>query len=89
MRDFLICYDIAQPKRLKKVAKYLYGYALGGQKSALEVPTDAKEVKKIATKLEGLIKPKVDRVLIVEIVGEPMVLGRGNFVKYEEGVIVV
>ena len=89
MKDFLVCYDIAQPKRLKKVAKFLYGYAIGGQKSALDVPADAKEMEQIVSKLEALMKPKVDRVLIVEVVGEPMVLGRADFVKYDEGVIVV
>jgi len=89
VKDFLICYDITQPKRLKKVAKFLYGYAIGGQKSALDVPADTKEIEQIVNKLEGMIKPEVDRVLIVEVVGEPIVLGRANFIKYDEGVIVV
>ena len=41
MENFLVAYDIFDKKRLPKVKKVVYSYALGGQKSALEAPLDA------------------------------------------------
>ena len=41
-RNYLVCYDIADKKRLAKVRKVAYSYALGGQKSAVEAPLDVK-----------------------------------------------
>ena len=45
MQNYLICYDIFDKKRLYKVRKIVYSYALGGQKSALEAPLSKKELK--------------------------------------------
>ncbi len=88
-RNHLICYDIADPKRLRKVAKLAYGYALGGQKSALEAPLDRTELASLTAKLEGLIDPEVDRVHIVPFDGEPLQLGKADFLRYENGVVLL
>jgi len=42
MNNFIIAYDIFDPKRLRKIRKISYSYSLGGQKSALEAPLDKK-----------------------------------------------
>lgn len=89
MRDYLICYDIADAKRLRRVAKAAYQYALGGQKSALEAPMSRRDLSDLIGRLEPLIDPETDRINIVPFRGEPVCLGRGDFVKFDEGVIVL
>jgi CRISPR/Cas system-associated endoribonuclease Cas2 len=36
MQNYIIAYDVFHPKRLYKIKKLAYSYAMGGQKSALE-----------------------------------------------------
>ena len=87
--EYLVCYDIADAKRLRKVAKVVYGYALGGQKSVLETPLEKRDIEALVQKLEVLIDPEVDKVNIVRFKGEPLLLGRADFLRYEQGVVIV
>ncbi len=43
MKHFIIAYDIFDTKRAYHVRKLVYDHALGGQKSALEVPLKKRE----------------------------------------------
>lgn len=61
MSAYIVSYDIISAKRRSKVAKVVYGYALGGQKSVLEVPVSLDEAHALAQELDGLIDPKVDK----------------------------
>ncbi len=85
---YLICYDIADKKRLRKVRKVAYGYALGGQKSAVEAPLDAKLLKELVAKLEKLIRDN-DKINIIAIEGEPFCFGKADFIGYDKGVIIL
>lgn len=45
---YLICYDIANPRRLSRVYRFLRGYRIGGQKSFLEcwlTPAELRDVQ--------------------------------------------
>ena len=87
-RHYLICYDIADKKRLRKVRKVAYSYALGGQKSAVEAPLDEKLLKELVGKLEKLIQEN-DKINIIAIEGEPLCFGKADFIEYDKGVIII
>ena len=63
MKTFIIAYDIFDTKRLSKVKKIAYSYALGGQKSALEAPLDKTLMNSLLKELEGVLEDK-DKVNI-------------------------
>jgi len=88
MQNYLICYDIADKKRLAKVRKVAYSYALGGQKSAVEAPLSKKLLKELVVKLQKLIRDN-DKVNIILFAGEPLCFGKADFVKFDDGVIIV
>ena len=88
MQDYLICYDIFDKKRLYKVRKIVYAYALGGQKSALEAPLSKRDLKELITKLLQVIKPE-DKINIIPFYNEPLCFGKGDFIKFEKGLIII
>jgi len=88
MKTFLIVYDICDKKRLHKVAKIIYGYALGGQKSALETPLNKDEITKLKNKIECIIK-KEDKVNIIPFEGKPAIFGKAKYIDYHNGVIII
>ena len=88
MQNYLICYDIFDKKRLYKVRKIAYSYALGGQKSAVEAPLSKKELKELISKLLDIIKEE-DKINIIPFSGEPLCFGKAEFVKFDKGLIVI
>ncbi len=45
---YLVCYDIADPRRLNRVHRFLRGYRVGGQKSFFEywlTPAELRDVR--------------------------------------------
>lgn len=89
MANFLIAYDVVESKRRVKVAKVVYSYALGGQKSALEIPVTLKEVNEIADDLLEKIDEDTDRVNIIPVEEKAILLGMASQVIYDEGMIIV
>ncbi len=87
-KNYLICYDIADKKRLAKVRKVAYAYALGGQKSAIEAPLSQKMLGELVEKLKLLIRQN-DKINIIVFEGEPLCFGKADFIKYDKGVIIV
>ena len=88
MKHYIVAYDILNDKRAAKVRKLVYSYALGGQKSALEVPLKQKELKEFVKQLEPLLSDE-DRVNIVEVEEEPLLFGKADVIGYDKGVIIV
>lgn len=86
---YLIAYDICNEKRLYKTRKTVYPFALGGQKSALEAPLFAKELNKLVGKLSKIINHDIDKVNIIKIQDNPILLGKNNFITFENGSIVI
>ena len=88
MKHYIVAYDILNDKRAVKVRKLVYSYALGGQKSALEVPLKQKELKEFVKQLEPLLSDE-DRVNIVEVEEKPLLFGKADVIGYDKGVIIV
>jgi len=88
MKHYIVAYDILNDKRAVKVRKLVYSYALGGQKSALEVPLKQKELKEFVKQLEPLLSDE-DRVNIVEVEEELLLFGKADVIGYDKGVIIV
>ncbi len=63
-QNFLIMYDINDPKRLRKVAKYLEGYAYRVQLSVYESRMDSQTYRKMKRGLKKLVDDFHDNVLI-------------------------
>ena len=87
-KNYLICYDIADKKRLTKVRKIAYSYALGGQKSAVEAPLDEKMLKELVARLEKVLHDN-DKVNIIAFEGEPLCFGKADFITFEKGVLIL
>ena len=89
IKHYLVCYDIADKKRLSKVRKIVYSYALSGQKSALEAPLNKKLLGELILKLNGVIDKKVDKINIIPFSKEPLIFGKGDFLDINRGVLVI
>lgn len=88
MKTYIVAYDIVSPKRAARVRRLVYSYALGGQKSALEVPLNREDLEKLTHQLQRLIK-KEDKVNIVQIDSDAILLGKADMLQYDKGVIII
>ena len=89
MKHYLVCYDIADTKRLRKVKKIVYSYALSGQKSAVGAPLDRPLLRELTQRLDRVIDPEVDRINIIAYKNEPLCFGTARYLDENEGVIVL
>ncbi len=80
LSNFLIIYDIFDSKRLYRVRKNILPYILGGQKSAFEAPLNSKSIKEIFVNIEPIIELE-DKINIIKVVGEPILLGKAQKLK--------
>jgi len=60
--DIIVAYDIAQPRRLYKVAKILLDYGFRVQKSVFFVQINDRQLNVLRTKIENVIDPLEDGV---------------------------
>jgi len=63
----LVAYDIADPRRLARVHRYMLGWKVGGQKSFYECWLTPAELNAVVDALRGLIVPEVDRVHLFQL----------------------
>lgn len=66
-RRFLVCYDIANPKRLRRVAKVLESYGTRLQYSVFECPFDELRMEKAKADLREVINADHDQVMFVSL----------------------
>ena len=66
-RLYIVTYDITEPKRWRKVFKAMKGYGHWLQLSVFQCRLTARRHAEMATRLESLIKPSEDHVLIIDI----------------------
>lgn len=59
---FLVAYDIADQRRLKKVAKLMEAYGTRVQRSVFECDLSQTMLNVLVYQLKALIKPRRDRV---------------------------
>lgn len=64
---YLVCYDICEPKRLRRVHRYLMGYKVGGQKSFFECWLTAAELREVRNTLAELLALSEDRAHIFQL----------------------
>ena len=66
-RRYLVCYDIADPKRLRRVARLLEGVGVRLQYSVFECPLDELNFERIKADLRKEINSEQDQVLFVSL----------------------
>lgn len=88
MQNYLVAYDVFDKKRLPKVKKVVYSYALGGQKSALEVPLDHQLIKQLSASLLDLMD-KEDKCNFIHIVAKPILLGKAKQLAFENNGVII
>ena len=64
---FLICYDIANNKRRRKLVKILEEYGIRLQYSIFRCELSNDKIKFVAKKLVGVIKKRDDSLMIIPI----------------------
>ena len=67
LRRYLVCYDIANPKRLRRVAKLLESYGTRLQYSVFECPLDELRLEQAKSALREEINADQDQVLFVSL----------------------
>lgn len=64
---YLVTYDIAHPKRLRRVARTLEGYGTRLQYSVFECPLDGLRLEKLKADIWEIIHHHEDQVLFVSL----------------------
>lgn len=64
---YLVCYDIACPRRLRRVHQFLLGFKVGGQKSFFECWLTQQELRDVKETLVQIIDQIEDRVHIFQL----------------------
>jgi len=67
---YLVCYDIADAKRLRRVAKILENYGLRVQKSFFQCDVDREKLRLIRDAVRQEINPQEDSFFIYPICDE-------------------
>lgn len=84
----VVAYDIAEPRRLNKVAKVLKDYGTRVQKSIFEVTVDARVFTEMKGRIEAEIEASEDGVkyfpLCEKCAGTLEIIGQGVFVDPDE-----
>jgi len=88
MTNYLIAYDIFNPKRLYGVRKIVKTYALEGQKSAIEAPLNRDLMQSLVAELMDIMQDE-DKINIIKV-SNIILLGRAKTISYKNnGVIIV
>lgn len=88
MATFLIVYDIFNQKRLRQIRKIAYSYRLEGQKSSIESPLEKEDVKRLVAEL-SYFSSKEDKINIIRVVGEPLLLGKAKALNMKNNSIIL
>jgi len=88
MQNFLIAYDIFNPKRLRKVSKIVHSYRLGGQKSSIESPLQKSNIKCLVSELNYFCEEE-DKINIINVSANPILLGKAASLEFENGGIII
>ena len=64
---YIVAYDIADPRRWRKVFKLMNGYGAWVQLSVFQCRLNARRRAELLAKLDGLIDHKEDHVVLVDV----------------------
>ncbi len=93
MESYLVCYDIADPKRLRRVAKLCEDFGYRRQYSVFLVRLSATDMVRLRTRLYDVVDLTADQVLFIPLCAkcvngiEP--LGRPTDAPGAEDVVVI
>lgn len=84
---YIVCYDVANPKRLQSVHQFLLGYKVGGQKSSFECWLTTGELNTVRRGLAERMDTQDDRAHIfqldprqhIECLGTAQTVGQSAF----------
>jgi CRISPR-associated protein Cas2 len=84
----IVAYDIADPRRLNKVAKVIKDYGIRVQKSIFEVAVNNNLFLEMKSRIEDIIEPTADGVkyfpLCEKCAGTVEIIGQGIFIDPDE-----
>lgn len=86
--NMIVAYDIADPRRLNKIAKLIKDYGVRVQKSIFEVDVDSRRFSEMKISVEEVIEASEDGVkyfpLCEKCAGTVEIIGQGVFVDPDE-----
>jgi len=86
--NIIVAYDIANPRRLNRVAKVIKDYGIRVQKSIFEVEVDRKCFDEMKTRVEKVIEPSEDGVKYFPVcekcAGTLEIIGQGVYIEPDE-----
>lgn len=66
-RIYIVSYDIADPRRLRQVARLLEGFGSRIQYSVFECPLDKLRLEKLKARLKETIQRDSDQILFIDL----------------------
>jgi CRISPR-associated protein Cas2 len=82
--NMIVAYDIADPKRLNKIAKVMKDYGMRVQKSIFEVSARGGVFNELRRRVEKIIDPEEDGVKYFQVcekcAGTVEIIGQGVFI---------
>ncbi len=86
--NMIVAYDIANPRRLNRVAKVVKDYGIRVQKSIFEVSLDKRLFAEMTARIEKEIEPSEDGVkyfpLCEKCAGTLEIIGQGIYIDPDE-----
>lgn len=93
MESWLVCYDISDPKRLRRVARTCEDFGFRKQLSVFLVRLGATDFVRLRNRLYDLIKRDEDQVLLIPLFGKCVnaieAIGRSTDPPHAKDVVVV
>ena len=77
-KRFLVCYDIRDPTRLRRVHKKMKSFGWSMQYSIFVCDLDPTEVFALRTAIGSIINHEMDNVALIDV-GDPRERGRSSF----------
>lgn len=66
-RRYLVCYDIADPKRLRMIARVCSSFGYRLQYSVFESSLDATMLAKLKSELDKILNHSCDQILFIDL----------------------
>ena len=66
-RRYIVSYDIADPRRLRKVARIVEGFGTRIQYSVFECPLDNLRLEKLKARLKDALNRDADQILFIDL----------------------
>ena len=83
----MVCYDIAQPKRLRNIAKIIENYGLRIQKSFFQCSMEEKRMKEMLQKIYKVIERRRDSFFVYPLcedcLRKAVTDGKGDLIRVE------